>query len=112
MYCISYVIKKGDTLYTISRRFNVNVSSIIDANPLINIYNLKVGEAICIPVSMPSNQFTEYTTYLVEDEDTLGSVLERNNVNMADFMEHNGLSDIYLKPGTTLKIPSTGQNSR
>jgi hypothetical protein len=44
-----YVIKKGDTLYKLSKTFGVSVSDIMMANPYINIYNLQVNDEICIP---------------------------------------------------------------
>lgn len=44
-----YVIKKGDTLYKLSRTFGVSVSDIMMSNPYINIYNLQVDDEICIP---------------------------------------------------------------
>lgn len=109
MYCTNYVIKQGDSLYKISRQFHVSIDEIMKANPLMNIYNLQVDEVICIPVSMPQKNYTNYTTYLVEDEDTLGSVMKKNNTNLADLMELNGLDNIYLKPGTTLQVPITGE---
>ncbi len=42
-------IAAGDTLYALSRKYNVAIEAIMDANPYINIYNLKIGEEICIP---------------------------------------------------------------
>jgi LysM repeat protein len=77
----------------------------MDANPLINVYNLIEGETICIPVSVPSSKYTNYTTYLVKDEDTLGDILDSNEINLADLLEFNDLMDIYLVPGSTLKVP-------
>lgn len=44
-----YVIKEGDTLYKISRTYEVSVSDLIMANPYINIYNLQINDEICIP---------------------------------------------------------------
>jgi len=105
MYCIHYVIKKGDTLYSISRRYHVPLNMLMDANPLINVYNLQVGEVICIPVSVPNGNYTNFTTYLVEEDDTLGSILEKNGINLADLMELNDLNSIYIVPGTTLQVP-------
>ena len=105
MYCIGYAIKKGDTLYSISRQFNVPIDMLMDANPLVNVYNLQVGEIICIPVSVPHNNYTHNTTYLVEEEDTLGSILEKNDINLADLMVFNDLNSIYITPGTTLQVP-------
>ncbi len=108
MYCIHYVIKDGDTLYRISRHFNISLNDIIEANPLINVYSLFTGTTICIPVSVPQNRYMNYTTYLVKEEDTLGKILDENNINLADLMEFNKLDDIYLSPGTTLRIPIIG----
>ena len=105
MYCTNYVIKRGDSLYSISRQFHVPINEIMKANPLINVYNLVVDEVICIPASMPQNNYTNFTTYLVEDGDTLGSVLSKNSMEMADLMQFNGMEDIFLLPGSTLKVP-------
>lgn len=44
-----YVIKEGDTLYNISRTYEVSVSDLIMANPYINVYNLQINDEICIP---------------------------------------------------------------
>jgi len=108
MYCINYVIKQGDSLYSISRQYHVSIDSIINANPLINVYNLQVDEVICIPVSVPQNNYMNYTTYLVEEGDTLGSVLAKYEINLADMMKFNDLTDIRLEPGTTLQVPIVG----
>lgn len=47
---IVYTIKEGDTLYSISGRFQVPVALILRANPLADIYNLQVGARLCIPM--------------------------------------------------------------
>ena len=47
---IVYTIKKGDTLYSISGRFQVPVALILRANPLADIYNLQAGARLCIPM--------------------------------------------------------------
>lgn len=109
MYCIEHVIKQGDTLYSISRQYNVPLDAIMKANPMVNVYRLLVDEVICIPVSVPQNNYTNYTTYLIQDGDTLGSVLNNNGVNLADLMKFNNMNDIRLQPGTTLQVPITGE---
>ncbi len=105
MYCINYAIKKGDTLYTISRHFNIGLNAIMAANPTINVYNLMVGDILCIPISIPSNNYKNYSSYLVEDGDTLGSILNKHNINLADLMQENRMDEIFLMPGTTIKVP-------
>ena len=44
-----HVVQKGDTLYLLSRRYRVPLWAVLDANPYVNIYNLQVGDEICIP---------------------------------------------------------------
>ncbi len=105
MYCINYVVQKGDTLYTISRHFNVGLAAIMAANPLVDVYNLMVGEVICIPISVPSKNIMNYQTYLVKEGDTLGSILEQHGINMADLMQRNNLDQLFLLPGMTLNVP-------
>lgn len=44
-----YIIKPGDTLYSIAKKFNTNINFIFVANPNINFNNLQIGEVIIIP---------------------------------------------------------------
>lgn len=46
----TYVVKKGDTLFAISRQFNLPLQSILNANPGIVPEALQVGQVICLPV--------------------------------------------------------------
>ena len=46
---INYVVKKGDTLYRISKRFKVPIRTIMKVNALTS-YNIKVGQTLKIPV--------------------------------------------------------------
>lgn len=50
-YCdgITHTIKKGDTLYEISREHNVPLSMLLRANPYVDVFNLQVGDTICVP---------------------------------------------------------------
>ncbi len=48
---IIHVISPGDTLYLLSCRYHVSVSEIMYQNPYVNLYNLKPGDELCIPVS-------------------------------------------------------------
>ena len=50
---IVHTIKKGDTLYQLSRYYNVTINEIMRANANINVYNMQVGDQICIPVKRP-----------------------------------------------------------
>ena len=50
---VVHTIKKGDTLYLISKYYRVPIGEIMAANRNLNIYNLQIGEEICIPIRRP-----------------------------------------------------------
>ncbi len=109
MFCINYVVQSKDTLYSISRHFNVDLGMIIQANPFVNVYNLRVGEVLCIPISAPSgDNYDHYTTYLVREGDTLESIINEHHIGLGDLFQLNAMGDFYLLPGSTLHIPITG----
>ena len=49
---IIHIIQKGDTLYQLSKKYHVSVTKFMYANPYVDIYNLTIGDELCIPVSM------------------------------------------------------------
>ena len=44
-----HVIEKGDTLYKLGKKYGVTVSALLFANPWVNVYNLQIGDELCIP---------------------------------------------------------------
>ncbi|MFR2592553.1 MAG: LysM peptidoglycan-binding domain-containing protein [Butyribacter sp.] len=47
---MTYTLKQGDTLYGISRKYDVPLAMILHANPYADVYRLNVGDTICIPM--------------------------------------------------------------
>lgn len=47
-----HVIEKGDTLYRLGKRYHVSVGQLMYANPFVNVYNLQIGDELCIPISI------------------------------------------------------------
>lgn len=107
-----YQIMEGDTLYAISRRERIPLEWILRANPYVNVYNLQIGEWICIPqwrdeedeneMEMPD---TVVVDYVVGEGDTLEDVLNKFDADLEDLLRYNGMHAIALKKGTILKIP-------
>lgn len=64
----SRIIQPGDTLYKISREYNVSVESILDANPGIDPNYLRVGQRLCIPPSNSESENCEKTTSAMQDD--------------------------------------------
>ncbi|MDD6035686.1 MAG: LysM peptidoglycan-binding domain-containing protein [Lachnospiraceae bacterium] len=101
---IIYTIKKGDTLYSISGRFRVPLARILRANPYIDIYNLQIGEQICIPKCPNCNPFY-LMTYIVKEEETMLDILNRFGIELDDLLKYNNLNGIVLQTGSKLQIP-------
>ena len=42
-------IEKGDSLYTVSRTYQVSMDALFRANPYVDVYRLQIGDEICVP---------------------------------------------------------------
>jgi len=49
----SYIVKRGDTIWKLSRRFNISMESILATNLLPDPNRLEPGQIIHLPVSWP-----------------------------------------------------------
>lgn len=79
-------VEKGDTLYSISKRYDMPLRDLIDANSLKPPYTLKVGQVLRLPAS---------TYHVVSRGDTLYSISRQYNANIADLKRINNLSYPY-----------------
>lgn len=51
---IVHTIEAGDSLYKIGKRYGVGISALLFANPYMDLYQLQVGDEICIPSQQSS----------------------------------------------------------
>lgn len=51
-----HTVAAGDTLYGIAKKYGVTLQSVIDANPTMDPYNLRIGMQICIPKKTDTNK--------------------------------------------------------
>ena len=101
---IVYVVKRGDTLYNISRQFNVPIETIMSENPYVDVYNLQIGSELCIPVRRPFPP-SNIVAYVVQVNESLLDILKKFNIDLEDLLEFNQLESIKLTPGIELQIP-------
>lgn len=47
----TYILQKGDTFYSVSKKFGISLSTLLKANPNINPDGLLTGQSICIPTT-------------------------------------------------------------
>ncbi|CAB3393179.1 LysM peptidoglycan-binding domain-containing protein [Kyrpidia spormannii] len=82
-----YTIRPGDTLAAIAQFFNVSLADLIEANPGIDPYRLRVGQIICIPLAVPP--VTCPHRYIVQPGDTFYSIAQRFNISVDALMRMN-----------------------
>ena len=84
-----YEIKKGDTLYKISKEFNVNTKLLAELNGLKLDDYIYTGDTVLIPKK-------DVSYYITKDGDTLYTVSKIFNVSEKDLVDQN--KTIYLLP--------------
>jgi len=104
-----YIVKKGDNLYDISRKFNISVNNLKKANGLKN-HRLDIGDKLLIPGSngqvnkVPTNKVNNHE-YAVVRGDTLGGIGSKFGVTVKRLKSANNLKNNYIKIGQLLIIP-------
>lgn len=101
---ITYVVKKGDNLYDIAKRYNTSETNIKKLNNLSN-NNLSIGQVLKIPYSTTSQ--IDPDIYTVASGDSLYSIARKLNTTVDEIKRLNNLTANNLSIGQKLKIPTT-----
>ena len=97
---IDYVVKSGDNLYSIAKKYNTTVDEIKKLNGLTSGL-LNIGMTLKIPI-----QIGNYINYTVKSGDNLYSIAKKYNTTVDEIKKLNGLTSNLLSIGMELKIPS------
>ena len=92
-----YVVKSGDTLWSIARKYNLSVNELKALNNLSSNV-LSVGQRLIVGKESSND-------YVVSAGDTLWAIARKFNVSVDDIKALNNLSSNNLSIGMTLKIP-------
>ena len=80
------VVSRGDTLYSLSKHYNVQMRDLIDANRLVPPYTLRIGQVLRVPSS---------NYHVVARGDTLYSISKRYGVDVNTLAANNGIYPPY-----------------
>lgn len=109
-----YVIAKGDTYYSIAKKYGLKMSDIKKANPEVNPAKLKVGQKIQVPAAGGTAGGTGGVgaaadagsdVYVVKAGDTLGKIAKANGTTVKTLKAENNLKTDHIKVGDKLKLP-------
>ena len=92
-----YVVKSGDTLWSIARKYNLSVNELKALNNLSSNV-LSVGQRLIVGKGSSND-------YVVSAGDTLWAIARKFNVSVDDIKSLNNLSSNNLSIGMILKIP-------
>ena len=101
-----YTVKKGDSLYSISKKYDTTVKEIINMNNLKN-NNLSIGQKIKIPENYTKENemiLPNYINYTVKKGDNLYSIANNYNTTPNIIIKDNSLNNNLLFVGQNLKI--------
>ena len=99
-----YTVVKGDSLWSIARKFGVTVQALRDANNLTSD-TLTVGQLLRIPTTSGDTGTGGNVTYTVQRGDSLWSIASRYGISVNDLRSANSLTSDTLSIGQVLIIP-------
>ena len=101
-----YIVKSGDTLYSIASRYGVNVDDLKRYNNLNN-NTLSIGQQLYIPTGQMVEDVVgpDFETYIVKTGDSLSSIASRFDISVNELRNINNLSGDTLFVGQQLLVP-------
>jgi LysM repeat protein len=112
-----HTISKGESFYTVGKKYGVGFKAIADANPGVNPARLKIGQKIIIPAAKapaasngvlapaPASGESVTKNYKVKSGDNLGKIGKAFGVTPKQLRAANNLKTDRITVGQTLKIP-------
>jgi len=121
----THVVAQGETLYAISRKYQLTVAELRAANNMSENDVLKAGQKIIVPTAditsaaalagsgvAPDTAGRKTVPYKVQKGDTFYGIARKNNMSLSELFAMNGLgNDAVLKAGQELLVPAPGTSS-
>ena len=108
---IRHVVKKGETVYSISRQYNIPLDVIYAQYP-DSKYGIKAGQSLEFQQS-PAAVENKYLYYVVKPGDTLYALAKRYRTSVEDILKANpGISEVNFRIGDTVRINVDSNSDR
>ena len=110
---ISHKVKKKETLYSISRLYDLNIEQVMEYNPILSRRGLRKRMILKIPVfkkkELVSEEIPDYNIiiYKVKPKDTKWRIAYNNNITIQELEKMNPVLKKGLKIDQKIKIPKS-----
>lgn len=102
LYSNTYTVTKGDSLYSIAKKYDITVDDLKTTNNL-KTNTLSIGQILKIP----GTSIEEPNTHTVSKGESLYSIANKYGTTVNELKSLNNLSSNTLSIGQVLKLPST-----
>ncbi len=127
----TYVVRKGDALSVIAKRYGVSLQEVMRINNITNPDKIRVGQKLALPgninVEQPAESGGSSTSeeaaptstptgdrYVVQSGDSLSEIAQRTGTDIKVLQKLNNISDAnMIRVGQELRLPSgtTGESA-
>ncbi|MBX6377261.1 MAG: LysM peptidoglycan-binding domain-containing protein [Clostridia bacterium] len=109
---ILYAVRRGETFFSLARRFGITVRDIEAANPGVDPETLQEGQVVCIP-GVADDVCPDGMLYTVRRGETLAAIARRFDLDVEDLIEANDhIPDPDLiYPGEQVCVPDAGDEA-
>lgn len=99
-----YVVQKGDSLYSIAKKYGTTIAEIVDFNTLTSnvIYP---NQVLLIPLTDNDEVYVEQ--YVTKNDDTIEKIANVLKVTPSELGKYNDFGKLYLKANQTISVPKT-----
>jgi LysM repeat protein len=112
-----HVVAKGDSFYSIAKKYKVTQAAVAKANPSVDSTKLKLGQKLQVPAGSAAPTTTASVggagamtdsgnVYVVKSGDTLSRVASKNGTTIKALREVNALKSDRINVGQKLKLPA------
>ncbi|MCD6354194.1 MAG: LysM peptidoglycan-binding domain-containing protein [Prolixibacteraceae bacterium] len=110
---IEYIVKSGETIYSLTKKFHVSENEILFYNP--GAKNLKAGAKIYLPKAkgtpavqesiQTATQTGQFFEHILESGETMYGITRKYGVTQQELMALNPVLEKAFPAGVTIKIP-------
>lgn len=110
---VVHIVRWGESLNLIARRYGTTVSAISSANGVRNPNYVYAGQRLVIPVNGSSSSATSTSIYVVRRGDTLRTLAARYGTTVSYLTNLNGLRNPnFIWVGQRLKVPGSSSTTQ